>query len=114
MTELLQYVISAVATGGAGRAVPPLRLLVPPRQFGLLKTLFLKHHATTRQQTMMEEEIITFKHNSPSTFSRFFAKLLATNCCLQNLKQYSVLLTRLYGRVTVETCKPAESLPVIR
>ena len=24
----------------------------------------------------------TFKHNSSLTFSRFFAKLLATNCCL--------------------------------
>ena len=49
--------------------------------FGLLKILFLEHHSTTRQQTMMEKGIITFKHNSPVMFFRFFAKLLATNCC---------------------------------
>ena len=37
--------------------------------FGLLQILFLEHHAMTRQQTIMEKGIITFKHNSPSTFS---------------------------------------------
>ena len=71
-----RHMISAVALqGGAmgGRAPPP--------HFGLLKMLFLEHHATTRQKTMMEEGIITFKPNSRLTFSRFFVKLLATNCC---------------------------------
>ena len=62
--------ISTVATGG-------------PRayHFGLLKIMFLEPHATTRQQTMMEKGIITFKHNSALTFSHVFAKSLATNCC---------------------------------
>ena len=61
--------------------VPSLRGAVPPHS-ALLKILFLEHHATTRQRTMMEKGIITFKHNSPLTFSQFFAKLLATNCCV--------------------------------
>ena len=56
-------------------AIPPNGCLCPI--FGLLKILFLEHHATTKQQPMMEKGIITFKHNSLSTFFRFFAKLLA-------------------------------------
>ena len=54
------------------------------------------------------------KHNSPLTFSGFFAKLLATNRCTchLNLTQCSVLLTRLYGCVAKDRCKPAESLLV--
>ena len=51
----------------------PLAAACAPH-FSLLKILFLEHHATTRQQTMMEKGIITFEHNSPRTFSRFFAK----------------------------------------
>ena len=64
---------------GQRRPYPPNSRLCP--HFGLLKILLLKHHATTRQQTMMEKGIITFKHNSPLMFFRFFVKLLATNCC---------------------------------
>ena len=56
--------------------------------FGLQKILFLEHHTMTRQQTVME-------------------KLLYIN-----LTQYSVLITRLYGCVAEERCKPAESLRV--
>ena len=52
-----------------------------PPYFDLLKILFLVHHVTARLETMMEKRIITFKHNYPLTFSRFFAKLLSTNCC---------------------------------
>ena len=49
---------------------------------GLLKILFLEHYSVTRQHTMMEKGIskFRFKHNSPLTFSRFFAKLMATIC----------------------------------
>ena len=70
---------TAVATEGEKRAVPPNSCFFPP--FGLLKLLYLEYQATKRQQTMKEKGIIAFTHNSPSTFSRFFAKLLATNCC---------------------------------
>ena len=70
---------SAVATGGK-RGVSPLTVPCAP-PFDLLKRLFLEYHATTRQQTMMEKGKIMFKHNSRLTFSRFFEKLLATNCC---------------------------------
>ena len=72
---------SAVTTGGGGQKgrYPPNGRLCP--HFGLLKLLLLKHHATTRLQTMMEKRIITLKHNYPLTFFRFFAKLLATNFC---------------------------------
>ena len=46
--------------GGAKGAIRPNRRFCP--YVGLLKILLLKHHATTRQQTMMEKGIITFKH----------------------------------------------------
>ena len=65
--------------GGGKGPYPPNGRLCP--HFGLRKILLLKHYATTRQQTMMEKRIITFKHNSPLMFFRFFAKLLATNFC---------------------------------
>ena len=72
----------AVPSIGGGRgACPPFTASCSP-QFGLFKILFLEHQVTTRQQTMMEKGIITFKHNSPWTFSRFFPKLLGTNCCI--------------------------------
>ena len=54
---------STVATAGQGGAVPPLTAACAPLHFGLLKILFLKHHATTKQQTMIEKRIITFRHN---------------------------------------------------
>ena len=76
---------SAVAPGGGEGGVehmgpyPTNGRLCP--HFGSLKILLLEHHATTRQQTMMEKEIITFKQNFPLMFFQFFAKLLTTNCC---------------------------------
>ena len=63
-------------------AVPPQRMLVPSPHLGLLKILLLEHHSMTRQHTIMEKGLITFKHNPPLTFSRFFPKLLATNHCV--------------------------------
>ena len=66
--------------GGQRGPYSPNGRLCP--HFGLLKILLLKHHATTRQQTMMEKGIIAFKHNYPLVFFRFFAKLLATNYCV--------------------------------
>ena len=74
--DLPHIATSVVATGG----LCPLTYACAPH-FSLLKRLFLEHHATTRQQTVMEKGIITFKHNSSLTFSRFFAKLLATSYC---------------------------------
>ena len=96
---------------GAGRA--PLTAACAP-DFVSLKILFLEHHETTRQQTMMEKGIITFKRFSPKTFSQFFCKIVDNQLLRVNLTQYSVLLTRLHGCVAEETCKPAESLPVFR
>ena len=62
---------------------------------------------------MMEKEISTFKHNSLLTFSRFFCKIAGNKLlCHINLTQYSVSLTRLYGCVAKDRCKPAESLLV--
>ena len=61
--------------------------------------------------TMMEKGMIMCK--PPLTFSRLFAKLPATTAvmlCYITLTRYFVLLTRLYGCVAEETCKPAESL----
>ena len=46
--------------GGGGQGG---RALVSPH-FGLLKILFLEHHVTARQQTILKEGIIMFKHNS--------------------------------------------------
>ena len=83
--SLLVEIITAVASlqgggggGGAGGTVPPLTTACSP-YFGSFKILFLEHHVTARQQPMIEKVIIRFKHNSPLKFSRFFAKLLATN-----------------------------------
>ena len=70
----------AVATGGPGGTVPPLTAACTP-YLGLLKILLLEHYSMARQHTMLEKGIITFKHNSPLTFFRFFATLLAINCC---------------------------------
>ena len=50
---------SAVSTGLPGAV---------PTHIGLLKVLFLEHRIITKQQTMMEKEIITFKY-SHSAFS---------------------------------------------
>ena len=70
MAVLVVY--SAVATGGGqGGVVLLLTTACAPSlrpHFDLLKLLFLEHHATTRQQTMMEKGRITFKHNSPFKF----------------------------------------------
>ena len=66
--------------GSQGGRAPLTDACAP--HLGLLKILFSEHYSVTRQHTMMEKGISTFKHNSPLTFSRFFAKLLATNCCV--------------------------------
>ena len=62
--------------GSQGGRAPLTDACAP--HLGLLKILFLEHYSVTRQHTMIEKGISTFKHN----FSRFFAKLLATNCCV--------------------------------
>ena len=62
-----------------GRA--PLKDACAPH-LGLLKILFFERYSVKRQHTMVEKGISTFKRNSPLTFSRFFVKLLATNCCV--------------------------------
>ena len=46
--------------GGEPRGVVPFLAAALPPKFGLLKMLFLEHHSTARQQTMMEKGIITF------------------------------------------------------
>ena len=63
-----------------GRTPLPLTTACAPSHFNLLKKLFLKDYVMARQQTIMEKEIIAFKDSFPLTFSRVFAKLLATNC----------------------------------
>ena len=72
---------SAVAKGGKGGRTP-YRPLLPP--FWLTKNTAFetsRNDKTTDSQTMTEKGIITFKHNSPLMFFRFFATLLAANCC---------------------------------
>ena len=59
--------------GGASSAVSPLTTTCAP-PFRFTQNAFLEHHVTTRQQTMMEKGIITFKHDSRLKFSRLFAK----------------------------------------
>ena len=75
----LSRVNSAVVTGGPGGRAPLTTACASPFRF--TQNTFLKHHVTTRQQIIMEQRIITLKDNSRLKFSRFFAKLLATNCC---------------------------------
>ena len=81
LTEMqLRTSVEAVPSlrGGGGGGVPPLTTAcVPPFWFTQITVFGISRNA--RQQTMMEKGIITFKPDSPLTFSRFFAKLLATN-----------------------------------
>ena len=63
-----------------GVAWPPLASAYAP-PFWFTQNTVIEHYATTKQRTMMEKEIIMFQHNTPWMFSRFFAKLLATNYC---------------------------------
>ena len=64
--------------GGARGAVPPITAgCASP--FWFTQILFLEHHVTTRQQTMIEKGLIT--SNIVLLRRLFFAKLLATNCC---------------------------------
>ena len=65
--------------GGQGDRAPPNDCLCSP--ISVYSVYLLKHHVTTRQQIIMEQRIITLKDNSRIKFFRFFAKLLATNCC---------------------------------
>ena len=64
--------------GGQGDRALPNDCLCPPFRFA--QNTFLERHLMTSQQAIMEKEIITLKENSRLKFSRFFAKLLATNC----------------------------------
>ena len=59
--------------GQGGRFFPNDRSCPP---FRFTQNTFSNHHVTTRKQTLMEKEIITFKHNSGLKFSQFFAKLV--------------------------------------
>ena len=72
-------VASAVATVRQGAPSPQTTACAP--QFWFIQNAFLEHRVTTRQQAIMDKEIIIFKHDSRLKFSRLFAKLLATNCC---------------------------------
>ena len=100
--------------GGARGAVSHLTAACAPR-FGLLKILFLEHHATTRQWHWRKMRVITFEHNSLLTFSRFFAKLLATKCCtwmmnLHNIPSYYHTFTAELRNRDVSL----QSLPILR
>ena len=53
------YLVPSPRGGQEGRA--PLMTACALR-FLLTQVQFLEHHVTVRQQTMMEKEIITFKH----------------------------------------------------
>ena len=64
--------------GGARGAEPPLTTACVPL-FRFTQNAFLEHHVTTRQQAIMKQGTIIFKHNSRLKYSRLFAKLLATN-----------------------------------
>ena len=70
--------------GRARGGMPPRRLLVPP-PFRFTQITVLEHHSITREHRMMDKGIITFKQNSPLKFSRYFPKLLATNCCVTEI-----------------------------
>ena len=56
--------------GGARGTLPPNGCLRPPFWF----TQNIVFGTSRNDKTMMERGLITFKHNSPMTFSRFFAK----------------------------------------
>ena len=64
--------------GGLGGRDPQTTACAPPFRFA--QNTFSERHVMTSQQVIIEKEIITFKDNSRLKFSRFFAKLLATNC----------------------------------
>ena len=78
---------SAVAPGGRGREgrTPSNGRLCP--HFGLLKILFLKRFATTKQRTMMEKEIITLKHNSCLMFLSILCEIAGNHLLYINLAQ---------------------------
>ena len=94
--------------GSQGGRAPLTDACAP--HLGLLKILVLEHYLVTRQHTMMEKGISTYKHNSSLTFSRFFCEIAGNQLlCHINLTQYSVLIKRLYGCVAKVRCKPAAS-----
>ena len=62
--------------GGPGGPCPLTTACAPPFRF--TQNAFLGHQVATRQQAIMEKEIMTFKVYSRLKFSRFFTKLLAT------------------------------------
>ena len=61
----------AVATGGVGWPCPR-------HPFRFAQNTFLEHQVTTRQQTIMEKGIITFKHNNYSRLK--FSQDSLLNC----------------------------------
>ena len=66
--------------GGPGGHVSPNECLGPPFWF-TQNTVFGTSSNDKTTDNDGKKGIITFKHYSPLTFSRFFAKLLAINCC---------------------------------
>ena len=83
--------------GGAGGRAPPNGCLCP--HFGSLKMLFLEHHATTRQQPMMEKGIITFKQTLKQSLQRIDSRILKLKYLVRlNLSGNSIkIFLRLYG-----------------
>ena len=59
--------VSAVSTEGEGTVPLPLTTAYAP-SFWFTQNKFLEYHVTTRQETIMEKGIITFKHNFRLTF----------------------------------------------
>ena len=77
---LIAGVLPVPSLGGAGGRAPPLTTACAPPHFVYSKYCFWNITLTARQQTIME------KNNYVQTYSflifcRFFAKLLASNCC---------------------------------
>ena len=102
---------SAVTTGEPGGCAPLKDACAP--HLGLLKILFLEHYSVTRQHTMMEKGISTFKHKFSFDVFSIFCEIAGNQLlCHINLTQCSVLLTCLYGYVAKDRCKPAELLLV--
>ena len=71
---------SAVATGGLGGRAPPNDCLCPPFWF-TQDTVFGTSRIDKTTCNDGKRNNFVIKGNFPLTFSRFFAKLLAINCC---------------------------------
>ena len=104
---------SSVATRGARGPCHPLTTACAPPFWFNQNTVFgtSRNGKTTADNNEKKNNYV--QTYSRLTFSRFFAKLLAINCC-KHLTQQSVSLRYLYGYFAEEKRKPAESLPVVR